>query len=150
MAHTEIYTYFTRPPGADGKASLLYSAESWIRAELVLETAGPVAVSTRQEIFPVLSGKGILLEADGEPIEFLLPRGDRLFIAAESINRVKFVVEPLPWGDQIIHLLESGFGGLKGIMGAALRRRGQAPPASKEDEPFCPPPPSIPGAWRGK
>ncbi len=99
MANTETFTYFTRP--ADGSKDF-HAANRWERVELQLETAGPVAVSTRQEIEPVLSGKGILLPPDGEPIEFILSKGDRLFIAAESINRVKVIIEPIPWLEQIL------------------------------------------------
>jgi hypothetical protein len=98
VPHTEIYTYFTRPQ--DGSKDF-HAAAKWERVELQLETAGPVAVSTRQDIEPVLSGRGILLPPDGEPIEFTLGKGDRLFIASESINRVKVIIEPIPWLEQI-------------------------------------------------
>lgn len=91
--HTEIYTYFTIP---DGQSKLIYSAESWVRARFTLETAGPVAVSTRQDLAPVLSGKGRLLPVDDE-YEFIVPKGDRIFIIAEAINRVAFTIEPIPW-----------------------------------------------------
>lgn len=117
---TDIFTYFTEATGA---SALLYSAEDWVRIELALETAGPVAVSTRESVTPVLSGKGILLEPDGEPIKFVMPRGNRLFIAAESINRVKVIIEPIPWLQQLLSQVEGGFTGLKGVMAAALRGR---------------------------
>lgn len=121
MHHTDIYTYFTVP---DGTSHLLYTAEEWMRIELALETAGPVSVSTRQEVVPVLSGKGVLLEPDGEPLEFIMPRGDRLFIAAESINRVKVIIEPIPWLEKILMQMESGFTGLRGVVGAFFRKFG--------------------------
>lgn len=117
---TDIYTYFTKP---NGKSELLYSAEGWMRMELTLETAGPVAFSTREAVIPVLSGKGVLLDPDGEPKKFTLSKGDRIFIGAESVNRVTVVIEPVPFLEQITLLIESGFGGLKGIMGAAFRGR---------------------------
>ena len=47
MNITEISTYFT---ARIGTSELLYSAEDWVEITLRLETAGPVAVSTRQEI----------------------------------------------------------------------------------------------------
>jgi hypothetical protein len=93
--HTEIYTYFTV---ADGVSKLLFSANFWCTTKLTLETAGPVAAGTREDVVPVLSGKGILLTTLVEE-EWVLAKGDRIFIAAESINRVKFIVEPLPSGD---------------------------------------------------
>ena len=121
MHHTDIFTYFSVP---DGESKLLYTAEEWMRIELVLETAGPVAVSTRQDVAPVLSGKGVLLAPSGEPLNFTLPRGDRLFIAAEAINRVKVIIEPIPWLEKILMRMESGFSGLKGVFGAFVRRFG--------------------------
>ena len=143
--HTEIYTYFTN---ADGRSKLLYSAEGWVRIELALETAGPVSVGTRENLTPVLTGLGILLEPDGEPVEFVMPKGDRLYIAAESINRVKFIVEPIPWLQQILGELQSGFGGIKGIMGAALRRK--KAPAPQKGDPDCPPKLEVPNIFRGR
>jgi len=91
--HTEVYTRFTT---TDGVTQLLYSAESWVRIRVLLETAGPVAVGTRQEIAPVLSGKGRLLPT-GREMELILPKGDRFFIVSESVNRVSWSVEAIPW-----------------------------------------------------
>jgi hypothetical protein len=118
--HTDVYTYFTQP---DGQSHLLYSAEIWVRIEFQLETAGPVAVGTRQEIMPVLSGRGVLLPPDGEPVKWIMPRGDRIFIASETLNRVKVIIEPIPWLEQILNELQTGFSGIKGIFGGFLRGR---------------------------
>lgn len=136
--HTDIFTYFTKPTGL---SELLYSAESWINISLVLETAGPVAVSTRQDVTPVLSGKGILLAPDGEPTRFVLPRGDRLYIAAEAVNRVKVVIEPFPWIEQILLSLENNFQSLGGLLRSVVSRK--PAPEKKQDIP-CPPSPSTP------
>ena len=94
-SHTDIYGLFTLP---DGETHRFYNAELWARITLILEDAGPVAVSTRQDIAPVLSGQGILL-ATGEPRTFTLPPGDRLYYVAAAINRVSIIVEPVPWLD---------------------------------------------------
>jgi hypothetical protein len=94
---TEIYTYFTI---ANGQTELLYSAENWVRAKLTLETAGPVAIGTSQNLEPVLSGRGRLLDTDLE-YEAFLPRGTRLFIISETVNRVSVTIEPVPWLEQI-------------------------------------------------
>ena len=93
---TRANTYFT----SVGETRLLYSAESWVKARLQLEDAGPVAIGMDQGITPVLSGRGILLPTN-EWVEFYISRGDRIYIAAESINRVKFIVEPVPFLGQI-------------------------------------------------
>jgi hypothetical protein len=71
---------------------------------LTLETAGPVAVSTKQQILPVLSGKGQLLET-GVPLRFELAKGNRLWVATTSLNRIKVTVQPLPWLEQLAGLL---------------------------------------------
>jgi len=105
-SRTEIYTYFTRP---NNKNNLFYNAEKAIRVRLLLETAGPVSVSTRQNILPVLSGNGILLQT-GEYVEFTLNRGDRLYVASTSINRMQVFIVPVPWFESIILTLKAILG----------------------------------------
>lgn len=123
---TKITTYFVTD---FSKSNLMYSAESWVQVRLLLETAGPVAVSTDEEILPVLSGKGRLLPT-GDEIRFFLPPGNRLFIAANSIQRVAVTVEPLPFLYEILGTTERGVsaivGSIRGLAGA-LSRRGGAP-----------------------
>ena len=98
---TQMYTYVTVP---DGRTKLLYSSEQWSRVRLILENTGPVDVGTSQDLGAILSGVGITLETDTE-IEFDLPRGDRLYIASATVNRVKFIVQPIPWLEQITRAL---------------------------------------------
>jgi len=117
---TEIYTYQTVP---DGRSKLLYSAESTVRVKMQLINAGPVAVGQREDISPVLSGKGILLSpGDGPIVDFVLTKANRLYIVSESINQVKFIVEPFPYLDDILYQLEEGFSSLRGIFGSFFRR----------------------------
>jgi hypothetical protein len=103
--HTDIYTYFTRP---NGKSNLFYSAEKWVTVSLLLETGGPVSVSTRQDILPVLSGKGISLRT-GEVRQWELARGDRLFIASTSSNRVQVITQPVPWLESLLLTTQKGY-----------------------------------------
>jgi hypothetical protein len=98
---TEIFTYTTR---ALNESSLLYQAESWVRMRLILENAGAVDVSTRENITPVGSGKGITLPTDVE-VQFNLNKKDRIYIASTSVNRVRVIIEPIAWGDQIATML---------------------------------------------
>ena len=136
--HTEIYTYFTIP---DGRTKLLYSAENWVRIELQLETAGPVAVSTRQDVSPVLSGKGILLPPTLDlSIDFVLPKGDRVFIVAEAVNRVKFIVEPIAWQEQILRGVGQIVDAIKGIRIPVAGRHSAPPESPSRQAPPCPPP----------
>ncbi|HZJ67684.1 MAG TPA: hypothetical protein VFD36_29475 [Kofleriaceae bacterium] len=94
---TAINTYFTR---ANGQTETLYSAENWVRIKLVLETAGPVAIGTDSNLEPVLSGRGRLLDTD-EEFEAFLPKGTRLYIISETVNRVGVTIEPVPWMEQL-------------------------------------------------
>ena len=112
MHNTEISTYFT---SRIGTSELLYSAEDWVEITLRLETAGPVAVSTRQEIVPLLSGKGVLLPVDDD-FTFILPRGNRLYIAASAVNRVNFCVKPYPYINQALNVLSQGFASVVGAL----------------------------------
>lgn len=101
---TEIYTFFARP-APDGQLAIIYNGDrQYAQVILTLETAGPVAVSTKQQILPVLSGKGELLET-GEPLSFYITKGNRIWVATSSINRIKVTVQPLPWLEQLTGLL---------------------------------------------
>jgi hypothetical protein len=99
---TEVATYFTKVGGNN----LLYQAESWVILRLLLETAGPVAVGARDDVEPVLSGKGILLPTDVE-VEFPLAKGNRVFITATAVNRVRFIIQPVPWQEQQTSIMGS-------------------------------------------
>lgn len=102
-------TYFTK---GDGQSRQLYAASRWTKARLLLETAGPVSVGTSDSITPVLSGKGTLLTTN-LPFEIDLAPGNKLWIAAESINRVKVTLTPFPWQEQIL-------GGIDRVVGAIM------------------------------
>jgi hypothetical protein len=109
MSQTNISTYFTTQIGT---TQLLYNADKeWVTLILRLETAGPVVIGEKQNLVPVLAGKGRLLPTDDD-VEFILPKGQRLYIAASAVNRVAFTVEPLPLLQQILYVLEHGFGGV--------------------------------------
>ena len=144
--HTEIYTLFTR---ANGLTELLYSAETWVRVRLELETAGPVSVSTRENLAPVLSGRGVLLTTAEEQI-WVLPKGDRLFWIAESINRVKFSVEPIAYGDTTISLIAQVRDKTVGVINAVSRLAVRRTPQTEPKKALCPPalrPPNIGGKY---
>lgn len=101
---TEMYTFFARPV-TDGRFVVLYNGDrQFAQVILTLETAGPVAVSTKQQIDPVLSGKGELLET-GVPLSFFLAKGNRVYVATTSINRIKVTIQPLPWLEQFAGIL---------------------------------------------
>lgn len=104
---TEIYSYIAKP-SLNGKTPVLYNADRQYAQVIVqLETAGPVSVGTRENLLPVLGGNGILLET-GQPFEFFLSKGNRLYIASTSVNRVKVIIQPLPWLEQITGILAQG------------------------------------------
>jgi hypothetical protein len=117
---TDIYTYFTEVGGSH----LIYSADGWVRIRLLLETAGPVAVSTRQSITPVLSGKGILLQTN-VPYETTLAKGNRFYVAAQAINRVQWTVEPIAWGEQLTILVGTGIDRLVAAIAPKIRSKPQ-------------------------
>lgn len=148
-SRTEIYSYFTQP---SRQSQLLFSAENWVKIRLVLETAGPVAVGTSAEITPVLSGHGILLDTD-EPFEVILSRSNRMYIAAETVNRVAVTIEPIPWLEQINADNRNGYQAIAGtfvnvgnsIIAAINGLAGLIVPTSSSgktiDDMACPPPP---------
>lgn len=100
----ECITYFTKP----GETKMLYSGDrQWAIVKLTLETAGPVVVGQRQNLTPVLSGLGVLLRT-GVERAITIARGDRLYIASTSVNRVQVVIEAAPWLEQIAGSINVG------------------------------------------
>jgi hypothetical protein len=100
---TEIYTYVTVAGlPLNGQTPILYNADrAWANVTLTLENAGPVAVGTRADLFPVLSGKGELLITD-VPMTFTIAKGySRLYIAATALNRVKVQIAPFAWIEEV-------------------------------------------------
>lgn len=101
---TQIYTYLTRLP-ADKTTPILYNGDRmWAKVTLTLETAGPVVVGQQANLYPVLGGTGARLDTD-VPTEIVIAKGTRLYIASNSVNRVKVRIEPLPWMEQITGLI---------------------------------------------
>lgn len=102
FGRTEMWTYTTRPTGE----FLLYEADSWMRVRIALLTAGPVDVGSREQISPVQSGKGASL-ITGETMEFEIKKGERLFITSNSVNLVRVIVSPIPFGEQLLSTVGS-------------------------------------------
>ena len=78
-----------------------------MRVRLMLETAGPVAIGTRDDVAPPLSGKGILLPGGNVEVTIVLNKGDRLYSASTALNRVRFIAEPIPWMEQVSSMIGS-------------------------------------------
>lgn len=96
---TDMFDLFTF---AIGTSELFYSANQSVKVTFILETAGPVVISTRAEVVPVLSGKGLSLRT-GVPVTWHYPKGSRLYYGCAALNRVGIVIEPIPWMDQVVH-----------------------------------------------
>ena len=135
-----MYTYFTIP---DGDQHRFYDAATWARVRLTLETAGPVGVSQRKDISPVLSGKSRLLPI-GEEIEFDMTPGTRLYIVSDTVNRVSVVIQPIPWLETITAeigrvgtTIASAVRGARAVGAAITGARGTS--INPEEEMPCPP-----------
>lgn len=119
---TFIDTFFTKVPVAGEGTQIVYNGDRiWARVTLTLETAGPVAVGNQAGIAPVLSGKGQLLETD-VPVTFNIAKGTRLYVAAAGINRVKRVIEPIPWLETITGLVGGVLTAVGGVIASARSR----------------------------
>jgi hypothetical protein len=109
--NSDSYTYFTQvATGNLPQTQLLYTADrAWVKLTLVLETAGPVAVGTKSTLTPVLGGAGILLPPPSTggnmtPLTWTLAKGNKFYIASTSVNRVKVVIDPYPWLQDIVRV----------------------------------------------
>lgn len=113
-SRTQIFTYFTKPISISQPTAVLYNGDKlWATVVLTLETAGPVSVGQLANLTPVLSGPGQLLRT-GVPTPFRIAKGNRLYIASSSVNRVAVVIEPIPWLEQITGLIMSVLSALSG------------------------------------
>jgi hypothetical protein len=113
-----ISTYFTSVPGVGDPPAVLYNGDRiWTRVRVTLLTAGPVAVGQLANLFPVLGGAGQLLQP-GVPTTFDIAKGNKLYIAANSVNRVSLTVEPYPWLETLTGLLTSLVAAVRGAPSA--------------------------------
>jgi hypothetical protein len=106
---SETYTLFTKDTTlskASGTATLYPGIDSrWTLLRIELITAGgQVAIGFKQDINPPQAGKGRLLTS-GRQIEIYVPPNQRLYYAADSVQRLAVSMEPLPWLQQIFSSL---------------------------------------------
>lgn len=94
---SDIYTLFTKANGT----KLILSLPYWCKITFRLESAGPVAIGTREDLQPVNSGKGRLLPANSDVV-VVVPPNNRLYIASTSMNRVSVQVESFPYLSSIL------------------------------------------------
>jgi len=102
----EISTYITTV----GNVAVLYNGDRmWAKVTLTMRTAGPVAVGQNNQLLPVLSGRGQLLQT-GIPTVFNVAKGNRLYIVASAVTPISMVVEAFPWLETITGLAGSASG----------------------------------------
>ena len=120
MHQTTVTSYFyTRI----GNTEPLLAPKEWCRVTIRLMTAGPVAVGTQHDLFPLLSGRGLLLPVD-EDVRFAVNPGTRLYIASESANRLNLITEGIPWAAELQMSIDSGLQRLQGAFRPVLQRMG--------------------------
>lgn len=104
MMNTELNTYTTR---GLNETELLYNPPHLVRITLNLLDGGLVVIGTRQELFPLTSGQGITLPPNNSnPVSFVLPKENKLYVASDSRNRVDYIAEPIPFLGQILEGVE--------------------------------------------
>lgn len=133
---TNMYTFFSVP----GDNTQVFSASGWARVRLLLSSAGPVDVSTRQNVTPVLSGRGITLFT-GIEAEFVLGPADRLYAASAAVNRINVTIEPIPWLKSIVLEISRIGSGIVAAVTGRRRKAVAAQAAAPDDNPLagCPP-----------
>lgn len=125
---SETYTFFTKNTTVSSASGTkeLYPGNPvrWTLARVTLISAGgQVVVGFKQDINPPTSGKGRLLSS-GIQIELYIPPGQRLYYAADSVQRMAVSFEPLPWLQQILQ-------GIARILGPT--KAAAPPPAPPSD-----------------
>lgn len=106
----KISTFFSTA----GKTENIYNGDRlWAKVTLTLETAGPVSVGEQADLQPVLSGRGLLLQT-GQATVFNVAKGNILYVASASVNRIGVVVEAYPW----LEIITGAVGSMLSIMRA--------------------------------
>jgi len=116
---SDVYTIFTKAGGT----KLILSVPYWSKLTFRLESAGPVAIGTREDLQPVNSGKGRLLPT-GADVVVTVPPNNRVYMASTSMNRVSIQVETFPFLGAILTQLIS-----------LVEKSKAAPPAKATDVP---------------
>lgn len=88
---TTIFTFFA----TGGQTQLVYSATDWCQVRMGMETGGPVVVGTTTNLLPTSAGNGRQLLTDRDVV-FVLAPADRIYIAANSPQRVGVTIESIP------------------------------------------------------
>lgn len=99
IGQTELFTFFTQ---AGGRTQVLYSVQNeWKQITVELETAGPVVIGNQEVLHPLASGRGVQLP-QGERVPFFVPPLQKIYIASDTTNRIKVIVNAIPWLAEIL------------------------------------------------
>jgi len=118
----DLYAVFTKAEGT----SLLVSVPQWTKLTLRLETAGPVAVGTREQLDPVGSGKGRLLPTNEDVVVIIGPN-TRFFYASTGFHRISVHIEAIPWLQSIFEAIK----GLAKIVSTPSKPASSPPPTKR-------------------
>lgn len=111
----KVQTFFTE----SGKTQILYNGDRiWAKVTITLETAGPVSAGEQANLLPVLSGRGQLLQT-GVPTVFNIAKGNILYVASSSVNRLGVLIEAYPWLEIITGVVTSMLGVMRAPMAMA-------------------------------
>lgn len=100
---TKIFTYTSTGVTASSDSQNFVSTDDWTQVRLLLQTAGPMAVSNIINAFPVGS-KGILLSSTVWT-NIIVPPASRLYMVSNAPQRVSVVIEPVPYLATVVQLL---------------------------------------------
>src|SRR5882724_6793814 len=96
-----LSTFFTKV----GPTQVIYNGDRmWARITLTLLTAGPVSVGQLNDLLPVTSGKGQVLQTN-VPTTFEVAKSNQLFVACTSLNAINVSIQPYPWLETITGIL---------------------------------------------
>jgi hypothetical protein len=118
----DYYNFLTKT----GSTQLLLSLPQWTKITMRLNTAGPVVVGTREQLDPVISGKGAPLVTDQE-FEMLIGPNTRVYYFATGINSVTIKVEAIPWMLTIASLISDVVKAISGLKLSAPAPSGPSP-----------------------
>lgn len=92
---TKIFTFTSAGIQASADSQNFFSTIEWARVKLLLQTAGPVALSTFPSPFPI-GTKGIQLTPNlWTSVD--IPPATRLYLASNTLQQISVMIEPIPY-----------------------------------------------------
>lgn len=86
---------FSIQPSTQNQGNPSFTAGGWCQITVLKESSGIVVMGTGNNLLPVNTAQAMQLPTD-QPITFLIGPGTSIYFAAQTTERVSYIVQPIP------------------------------------------------------